>query len=329
MDNILVVGGAGYIGAHMSKYLAERSYRPVVLDNLSNGHREAVRYGPFVEGTISDSALLEKVFKEYAISAVMHFAAHLYVGESVTEPAKYYRNNVANTISLLEAMVKSGISRFIFSSSCAVYGEPIEDPMTEEHPLRPVNPYGWTKFMVEQVLSDFRHAYGLQSISFRYFNAAGADPDGEIGEDHDPETHLIPIVLGVALGQRRKIDVFGGDYPTRDGTCIRDYIHINDLAQAHFLGLERLLKGFPGGMFNLGNGEGYSVREVVEVSRAVTGRSIPTRTVERRPGDAAALVGSSEKAIRELGWQPRFKDLHDIIETAWKWHRNHPKGYRT
>ena len=259
----------------------------------------------------------------------MHFAAYCYVGESVMKPAKYYQNNVANTINLLDVMIKKNITNFIFSSSCATYGEPTESPITEQHPQNPVNAYGRTKFMVEQLLSDFKNAYGFEYISFRYFNAAGADPECEIGEDHNPETHLIPIVLKTALGQRQEINIFGENYPTRDGTCIRDYIHINDLAQAHFLGLERLLKGLPGGTYNLGNGKGYSVKEVVDVSCAVTGQSIPFRIVEKRPGDPASLIGSSEKAMKELGWQPRFSDLRAIIETAWKWNMSHPNGYRT
>lgn len=329
MENILVVGGAGYIGSHMSKYLAERGYHPIVLDDLSNGHREAVKYGPFIEGSTSNSSLLEQIFTKYKISAVMHFAAYCYVGESVMKPAKYYQNNVANTINLLDVMIKKNITNFIFSSSCATYGEPTESPITEQHPQNPVNAYGRTKFMVEQLLSDFKNAYGFEYISFRYFNAAGADPECEIGEDHNPETHLIPIVLKTALGQRQEINIFGENYPTRDGTCIRDYIHINDLAQAHFLGLERLLKGLPGGTYNLGNGKGYSVKEVVDVSCAVTGQSIPFRIVEKRPGDPASLIGSSEKAMKELGWQPRFSDLRAIIETAWKWNMSHPNGYRT
>ena len=327
MKNILVVGGAGYIGSHMCKYLVNKGYTPIVFDNLVYGHRQAVKYGPFMEGSIGDSKLIRHVFSEYQIEAVMHFAAFCYVGESVTEPAKYYRNNVADTLNLLEAMVEMNVNNFIFSSSCATYGEPVEIPITEQHPQNPINPYGRTKLMVEQILDDFKDAYGLESVCLRYFNAAGADPDGELGEDHEPETHLIPLVLQAALGQRAAINIFGDDYPTRDGTCIRDYIHINDLAQAHFLALEKLLNGQPGGKYNLGNGNGYSVKEVINVARNITGKPIPSKIVERRPGDPAILIGSSEKAIKELGWKPQFPNLDTIIETAWKWHRDHPEGY--
>jgi UDP-glucose-4-epimerase GalE len=327
MDEILVVGGAGYIGSHMCKHLAGTGYLPVVLDNLSTGHRSAVRHGPFFQGEMTDVALLETIFRKHRIAAVMHFAAHCYVGESVTDPARYYRNNLAASITLLDTMVRAGVRRLIFSSSCAVYGEPEQVPMDESHPLRPINPYGRGKLMVEQILEDFGTAYGLAAIRLRYFNAAGADPDGTLGEDHRPETHLIPLVLKVALGQRPAIDIFGDDFPTADGTCVRDYIHIDDLARAHRLALERILEGGPGGAFNLGNGSGYSVREVVETARRVTGTAIPARVVGRRPGDPSTLVGSCLKAHRELGWQPRYPSLQEIIETAWRWHRNHPRGY--
>lgn len=329
MENILVIGGAGYIGSYMCKYLAKNGYDPIVLDNLVCGHRQSVRWGPLIEGSIADSKLLNQIFLEYQIMAVMHFAAFCYVGESVTVPAKYYRNNVANTINLLEVMVERNVSNFIFSSSCAIYGEPVEFPITEQHPQNPINPYGRSKLMVEQILDDFRIAYGLEYISLRYFNAAGADPDGELGEDHRPEIHLIPLVIQTALGQREAINIFGEDYPTRDGTCIRDYIHIDDLAQAHLLALERLLNGLPGGSYNLGNGDGHSVKEVIEVARNITGKPIPLKIIERRPGDPAVLISSSQKAIKELGWKPQFPDLHKIIETAWKWHKSHPEGYKT
>jgi UDP-glucose-4-epimerase GalE len=325
--NILVVGGAGYIGSHMCKYLSSHGYLPIVLDNLIYGHRQAVKWGPFFKGSMDDRGLLRRIFSEYPVSSVMHFAAFCYVGESVTDPAKYYQNNVASTIALLEVMAEEGIPGFIFSSTCATYGEPKEIPMTEDHPLSPINPYGRTKLMVEQMLGDFKAAYGLESVCLRYFNAAGADPDGELGEDHDPETHLIPLVLQTALGQRPRIDVFGNDYPTNDGTCIRDYIHIVDLAQAHLLALERLLNGQPGGVYNLGNGEGYSVSKVIEIARQKTGKSIPVNVTERRAGDPAMLVGSSEKATKELGWKPQFPELEAIIETAWNWHKANPKGF--
>ena len=327
MKNILIVGGAGYIGSHMAKYLSTRNYRPIVLDNLVYGHREAVKYGPFFEGSMNDSSLLQEIFSGYPISAVMHFAAFCYVGESVEDPAKYYQNNVANTLDLLEVMIEKNVGNFIFSSSCASYGEPLEMPITEEHPQKPISPYGRTKLMVEEILDDFKEAYGLQSVSLRYFNAAGADPEGELGEDHNPETHLIPLVLKTALGQRPCIDIFGDDYPTSDGTCIRDYIHIEDLAQAHLLALERLLAGRPGGQYNLGNAKGYSVKQVIEIARSITGKEIPTRVIERRPGDPAVLISSSQKAINHLGWKPEFPDLETIVETAWAWHKKNPNGY--
>lgn len=329
MKNILIVGGAGYIGAYMCKYLAKNGYHPIVLDNLVCGHRQAVKWGPFIAGQMADTKLLDQIFKEHPIAAVMHFAAFCYVGESVEYPGKYYQNNVAATITLLEEMLKKNIKNFIFSSSCAVYGEPVEIPITEQHPYNPINPYGRSKLMVEQILQDFRAAYGLEYAALRYFNAAGADPEGEIGEEHNPETHLIPLVLKTALGQRETINVFGDDYATKDGTCIRDYIHIDDLAQAHLLALDRLLNGLPGGRYNLGNGDGYSVKEVIEVARKITRKQIPAKIVQRRPGDPAVLIGSSEKAFKELGWKPQFADLDAIVETAWQWHKTHPNGYNT
>jgi UDP-glucose-4-epimerase GalE len=327
MKDILVVGGAGYIGSHMCKYLDEKGLRPVVLDNLVYGHREAARWGRFYEGDMTDAPLLERIFSENQIAAVMHFAAFCYVGESVQDPAKYYENNVVATLRLLAFMRGRGVENFIFSSSCATYGEPVEIPMRESHPQQPINPYGRTKLMVEQALRDYRTAYGLRSVCLRYFNAAGADPDGELGEDHDPETHLIPLVLKTALGQRDAIQVFGDDYPTEDGTCVRDYIHVRDLAQAHYLALEKLFDGAEGGEYNLGNGNGFSVKEVIETGRQITGRPIPERIGPRRPGDPAALVGSAEKAVRELGWQPEYSDLTSMMETAWKWFEAHPNGY--
>lgn len=324
---ILVVGGAGYIGSHMCKYLAEDNYTPVVLDNLIYGHREAVKWGPFVEGAMHNKDILNMIFTEYEIMAVMHFAAFAYVGESVTDPGKYYENNVAATISLLDAMRKHNVMKFIFSSTCATYGEPVEIPITETHPQNPINPYGRTKLMVEQILDDYQMAYGLNSIALRYFNAAGADPDGKIGEDHNPETHLIPLILQTALGKRDEIMVFGDDYSTEDGTCIRDYIHVTDLSQAHLLALEKLMNDYPGGKYNLGNGDGHSVKQVIDTARQITGEEILSKTVERRPGDPAILIGSSEKAIQELGWKPQFADLKSILETAWHWHKNNPGGY--
>jgi len=327
MQNILVVGGAGYIGSHMCKYLSRNGYQPIVLDNLVRGHGQAVKYGPFIRGSLSDKDILNQVFSEYAISAVMHFAAFAYVGESVEHPARYYQNNVTETLHLLEAMITADIRRFIFSSSCAVYGEPEETPISETHPLNPINPYGRSKLMVEQILNDFHGAYGIAYVSLRYFNAAGADPAGELGEDHRPETHLIPLVLKVALGQQDDIRIFGDDYATKDGTCVRDYIHIEDLARAHLLSLERLLSNKEGGVYNLGNEAGYSVREVVEIARKVTGKPIPVKICPRRPGDCSVLVGSGLKARSELGWHPQYPDLYTIIDTAWAWHQNHPNGY--
>ncbi len=326
---ILVVGGAGYIGSHVCKALARKGYRPITIDSLVCGHRESVRWGPLYVGSMSDAGLLEKIFNSHKISAVMHFAAFCYVGESVTDPGKYYRNNVAETLALLEEMVRAQVKRFIFSSSCATYGEPLEIPMTEEHPQAPINPYGRSKRMVEEILSDFRDPYGIESVCLRYFNAAGADPEGEIGEDHRPETHLIPLILQTALGKREAISVFGDDYPTADRTAIRDYIHVNDLAQAHLLALEQLLSGRGGGRYNLGNGQGHSVMEVIETARRVTKEKIPAKIEPRREGDPAVLIGSSGLAMTELGWRPQMADIHKIIETAWEWHRNHPEGYGT
>ena len=327
MKNILVVGGAGYIGSHMCKHLSKHGYLPIVLDNLSRGHEEAVKWGPFIKGSISDRNILKRIFSEHRIDAVMHYAAYCYVGESVTNPSMYYQNNLADTICLLSEMVEADAKRIVFSSSCAVYGEPEEIPITENHSQNPVNPYGRTKYMVEQVLDDFNYAYGGESVSLRYFNAAGADPEGELGEDHNPETHLIPLTIQVALGQRGEIRIFGDDYPTPDGTCIRDFIHVEDLAGSHLLALEQLLNGKGSGTYNLGNGQGYSVREVIDIARRITGKPIKDRVVDRRDGDPAVLVGSSERAKIELGWKPRFPDLESIVETAWHWHQKHPNGY--
>jgi len=327
MNNILVVGGAGYIGSHMCKYLSKNGYLPIVLDNLSRGHEKAVKWGPLIEGSISDRNILKRVFSEHRIDAVMHYAAYSYVGESVTDPSMYYQNNLADTICLLSEMLEAEVKKIVFSSSCAVYGEPEEIPITENHPQNPVNPYGRTKYMVEQVLNDFKYAYGVEFVSLRYFNAAGADPEGELGEDHNPETHLIPLAIQAALGKREEIRIYGNDYPTHDGTCIRDFIHVEDLAESHLLALKRLLNGKGGGTYNLGNGQGYSVRKVIDITRRITGKPIRDRVVDRRDGDPAVLVGSSDKAKNELGWKPRFPDLESIVETAWHWHQNHPNGH--
>lgn len=323
MSTILVTGGAGYIGAHAALALKNAGYEVIVLDNLSYGHRELVEEVlkvKLIVGDTNDRALLDKIFSNHNIEAVMHFAAFIAVGESVTEPAKYYRNNVTGTLTLLEAMVDASIKKFIFSSTCALYGVPKFIPLTEDHPIDPISPYATSKWMVERILSDFDTAYNLKSVRFRYFNAAGADPDGNLGEDHEPETHLIPLVLLAALGKRESIYIFGTDYPTEDGTCIRDYIHVADLAQAHVLGLEYLLKGGESEVFNLGNGNGFSVREVIETAKQVTGKELKIVERERRPGDPPILVGSSEKARQVLGWRPQYADLKQIISHAWKWH---------
>ncbi|MDM8515640.1 UDP-glucose 4-epimerase GalE [Desulfobacterales bacterium HSG16] len=326
--NILVVGGAGYIGSYMCKCLSKEGYTPIVLDNLIYGHRQAVKWGKFYQGNLDDTDLLDKIFTEQPIFAVFHFAAYCYVGESVEKPGIYYENNVAATLRLLQSMIDHDVRKFIFSSSCAIFGEPVQIPISETHPKNPINPYGRTKLMVEQIADDFSHAHGLEHVCLRYFNAAGADPDGELGEDHQPETHLIPLVLDAALGKRPSIQIFGDDYPTEDGTCIRDYIHIEDLAQAHLLALQKLAEGRGGGKYNLGNGKGYSVMEVIETAKKISGRKILCQMVERRAGDPARLVGASQKAKEELGWKPKFTELSDIIETAWNWHRQHPDGYK-
>ncbi|WP_321212040.1 UDP-glucose 4-epimerase GalE [Methanothermobacter sp. DP] len=321
---ILIVGGAGYIGSHVNKFLSERGYETLILDNLTKGHRESVKWGRFIEGDLGDRRLLGRILTRYDVEAVMHFAAFTDVGESVQKPGDYYRNNVMNTLNLLDSMRENGVSKFIFSSTCAVYGNPSEIPITEEHPLNPISPYGRSKLMVEEVLRDYSDAYGLSYVSLRYFNAAGADPEGEIGELHDPETHLIPIVLDAAMGLRDSVRIFGTDYPTPDGTCIRDYIHVMDLADAHWRALE-YLEGERSGVFNLGNGNGFSVREVIETCREVTGASIRAVEDERRPGDPPELVGSSERALEILGWRPVFTELEEIIKTAWNWHRTAKK----
>jgi len=327
-EAILVVGGAGYIGSHICKHLHAAGYTPVVLDNLDRGHRRAVQWGPFVHGNMDDIEVLHDVFARYPIAAVMHFAAFAYVGESVQDPGLYYRNNVAAPIVLLQQMARHGLDRFIFSSTCAIYGEPVKVPMDEDHPIRPINPYGRGKFMVEQVLNDFRAGHGIESICLRYFNAAGADPEGMIGEDHRPETHLIPLALEVALGKREALTIYGDNYPTADGTCIRDYIHIEDLARAHLLALEKMKAGDARSQaYNLGNGDGYSVKEVLDTARRVTGQRIPARIGPPRPGDPAQLIGSGELARRELGWEPQYPDLTSIVETAWNWHKNNPNGF--
>ncbi len=318
---ILIAGGAGYVGAHVNKILNQQGYETLILDNLSYGHPEFTRWGTFIEGDLDSPELLDKIFQEYDIDAVMDFAAFTYVGESVEDPQKYYLNNLKNTLNLLQSMQKNGVDQFIFSSTCAVYGNPERIPLTEDHPLNPINPYGRSKLMVEQVLSDYAQAYDFNYISLRYFNAAGADPEAQIGEWHQPETHIIPLVLDVAAGKREDIKIFGTDYPTPDGTCIRDYIHVCDLGQAHLKALQFLEKNEKSEVFNLGNGNGFSVREVIDTCQEVTGKEIRAIETEARAGDPPVLVGSSDKARQILGWKPQWSDFKQIVETAWKWHQ--------
>jgi UDP-glucose 4-epimerase len=321
---ILVTGGAGYIGSHAVLALQQAGYGVVVLDNLVYGHRELVEQvlqAELVVGDTNDRPLLDQLFASHDIAAVMHFAAYINVGESVTNPAKYYRNNVLGTLTLLEAMLAANVKKFVFSSTCATYGVPKFVPLTEDHPQHPINPYGTSKLMVEQILADFDGAHDFKSVCFRYFNASGADPEGRLGEDHSPETHLIPLVLLTAMGKRDSIAVFGTDYPTPDGTCVRDYIHVTDLAAAHVLGLEYLLNGGDSQALNLGNGNGFSVKQVIEAAKQVTGRDIKVVEHDRRPGDPPSLVGSSEKAKTVLGWQSKHSDLDQIITDAWNWHQ--------
>lgn len=317
---VLVTGGAGYIGSHAVKLLRQRGYRPVVYDNLIYGHREALPSGgDFVEGDLHETARLTQVLREHQVTDVMHFAAFAYVGESVQDPLKYYANNVAGTLSLLQAMRTVGVQHLIFSSTCAVYGNPQHPILTEEHPLNPINPYGESKLFVERMLQASATAYGLRWISLRYFNAAGADPEGELGESHAPETHLIPLVLSVASGRQAEVAIFGTDYDTADGTCVRDYIHVHDLADAHILALQALDTDKAQTAYNLGNGTGYSVRQVIETAAHVTGRAVATRVAPRRPGDPPYLIAAADKIRSALGWQPRYADLPTIIATAWRW----------
>ncbi|MDA8364164.1 MAG: UDP-glucose 4-epimerase GalE [Gammaproteobacteria bacterium] len=319
--NVLVVGGAGYIGSHMVKELLTSGYRVIVLDNLTRGHRELLPGGQFIEGDLGDRRVLDAIFSQYRIDAVMHFAAFSLVGESVEQPLLYYRNNLARTIELLDSMICHGVRCFIFSSSAAVYGEPDKMPISEDHRCLPTNPYGATKLAVEHMLDDCARAHGLRYVSLRYFNAAGADASSAIGERHRPETHLIPLVLQVATGERASVTIFGTDYPTADGTCVRDFVHVSDLAQAHLLALQSLMAGADSAVYNLGNSTGYSVREVIEIARRVTGRRIPAAAAARRAGDPPVLIADSTRARRDLDWQPRYESLDAIIETAWAWHK--------
>jgi len=326
--NIMVIGGAGFIGSHAVKLLVQRGHRVVAVDNLANGHRAAVHpEAKFIVLDCSDTAGLAAVFKAEKTQAVMHFAASAYVGESVQDPRKYYRNNVANTISMLDAMHLTGINKLVFSSTCATYGEPERVPITEDLPQKPISPYGRSKLMVEQILLDVAAAGGLAFAAPRYFNVAGSSLDGSIGEDHRPETHLIPILLQVALGQRTHADIYGDDYPTPDGTCIRDYIHVWDLVEAHLALLENLKPG-KGLFYNLGVGKGYSVKQIVEACRAVTKHPIPTRQAPRRPGDPPALYASPDRIAADLGWKAKITDLNAIVESAWRWFKANPNGYR-
>ena len=323
---LLVVGGAGYIGSHMVKMLINSGHGVIILDNLSTGFRELAKYGELVVGNLADEKLLEKLFSKHQFDGVMHFAAASLVGESMTDPAKYYRNNVSNTINLLDVMVKYDVKSFVFSSSAAVYGEPNSDLIDEGHIKDPINPYGSTKLMIERILQDYASAYGLNSISLRYFNACGADPEGELGECHDPETHLIPLILQAASGRRKSITVFGRDYATDDGTCVRDYIHINDLCTAHALALDKLTDSNDAGAlsYNLGNSSGFSVQQVIDVVQTVVskdGYSVTVVDGDRRAGDPATLVADAAKAKSELGWQPEYDDLEVIVSHAWAWEK--------
>ncbi|HOI71205.1 MAG TPA: UDP-glucose 4-epimerase GalE [Methanobacterium sp.] len=318
---ILIVGGAGYIGSHINKKLSKQGYETVVFDNLSYGHVDFVKWGQFHQGDLGNIDDIRGVFKKYPIDAVMHFAAFTYVGESVKDPQKYYQNNLCNTLNLLQVMMEEDVKYLVFSSTCATYGEPEVIPITENHTQNPINPYGKAKLMVEQILGDYSHAYGLKYVLLRYFNAAGADPEAEIGELHNPESHLIPLIMDVACDIREKIQIYGTDYPTPDGTCIRDYIHVVDLADAHIKALEYLQGDGESDAFNLGNGQGFSVKQVIETAKKITGKEIKAEEVERRPGDPPVLIGSSDKAKEILGWDPKYHELSYIIETAWKWHQ--------
>jgi UDP-glucose-4-epimerase GalE len=322
----MVTGGAGYIGSHAAKALHAAGYRAVVYDDLSMGHRQAVRYGEFVQGDICDVHALRDVMHRHEVFAVMHFAALLDVGESVREPVRYYRNNVGGALSVLEAMTAEAARYFVFSSTCATYGEPIETPISESHPQNPINSYGESKLAVERAFPHFERAYGIHSTALRYFNASGADPDGDIGEDHDPEIHLIPRAIEAATGGRG-LQVFGDDYPTPDGTCLRDYIHVTDLAEAHVKALEASIETGKSGAYNLGTGRPHSVREVITAVERVTGRKVPWTLAPRRPGDPAVLYAAPQKAQSALHWTPRFVEIDTIVGTAWTWHHAHPKGY--
>jgi UDP-glucose 4-epimerase len=322
MKTILVAGGAGYIGSHTVKYLLKHDYNVVVLDNLVYGHKEAVLTPNFEQVDLADKQGIQAVFKKYDIDAVVHFAAYTYVGESVTNPSKYYWNNVVNTLNLLDVMVENNVKDIVFSSTCATYGDPQYMPLDEKHSQMPINPYGKTKFMMEQIMADYETAYGLKYAALRYFNAAGADFEGQLGESHDPETHLIPLVLKAIKGEIEKISVFGTDYDTPDGTCIRDYIHVEDLADAHMKALEKLFSDKKSLHINLGTGIGTSVKEIIDAAEAVTGKKVPLVYGDRRAGDPAKLYAANEKAREVLGWSPKYNDVKDIVKSAWVWEQN-------
>src|SRR6056297_2974879 len=327
--SILVCGGAGYIGSHTVRALTEAGKEVVVYDNLHKGHRKAVpKEVPFYLGDLRSKTELRELFEMEEIDAVIDFAADSLVGESMENPLKYYNNNVGGTVTLLEIMNEFDVKYIVFSSTAATYGEPENIPILEAEPTTPKNPYGETKLTVEKMLDWADQAYGIKYTTLRYFNAAGAHPSGDIGEDHDPETHLIPLILQVPLGKRESISIFGTDYPTKDGTCVRDYIHVSDLATAHILSLEKMMNGGKSEVFNLGNGVGFSVKEVIETAKKVTGEVIKTEVADRRSGDPAVLIASSEKIIKKLNWKPQYNNLEQIISTAWKWHKNHPDGYQ-
>lgn len=319
-QKILVTGGAGYIGSHACKALAQAGFTPIAYDNLIYGHREAVRWGPLIEADIADRSRLADTIRRHDIAAVMHFAAFAYVGESMTKPEIYFRNNLVNTIGLLDEMLAAGVRHIVFSSTCATYGTPERVPITEDTPQNPVNPYGESKLMVERALHWYAQAHGITYAALRYFNAAGADPAGEIGEDHSPETHLIPLILDAAIGRRPQIDIYGTDYATPDGTAVRDYIHVQDLAEAHVAAIGHLMRGGTSLRLNLGTGAGHSVREVIDTAERVTGRPVPRREVARRPGDPPSLVADPSRAREVLGWTARMSDLDSILRTAWAWH---------
>ena len=325
--NILITGGAGYIGSHVVRELMETEHEIITVDNLQKGHEKAVLGGKFYHCDLADKTQLVEIFTRHDIEAVIHLAADSLVGESMENPRKYYNNNICVGLVLLQVMLENGVDNFVFSSTAAVYGQPDSLPIKEDDSKQPNNPYGRSKLFYEKILKDYQRAYGINYISLRYFNASGAHPSGEIGEDHEPETHLIPLVLQTALGQREALEIYGTDYDTRDGTCIRDYIHVSDLARAHILAVEKLAAGGESAIYNLGSGDGFSVREVIESARKVTGKNVPAEQAEPRLGDPPRLIASSSKIKKELGWQRHYTDLKEIIDTAWKWHSQHPQGF--